>query len=186
MVLLIVVLLLAFATFVLVTVAIVRGVPRIVWLSFGALALAMALLGVVYVYQEFHPSDAFISRSTANPHWAVDCTLSGFRDVGYDFRVHDFHASPFSPLYIADLFWEDLYDSGDLYWSRDGTVAAATILLHDHREVFAAAYDFSSHRAVRSGFLGVASNDSKDVEIRQLLESRGGAVKTSLPSFKKL
>ena len=82
--------------------------------------------------------------------------------------------------------WEDLYGTGDLYWSRDGTVAAATILLRDHRFVFAAAYDFPSHRAIRSSFPGSTSNESKDVEIRQLLESRGGVVKTSLPSFKEL
>jgi hypothetical protein len=148
-----------------------------------AVALAVA---ASYIYPQFHPRHAFISRSPANSHWAVDCVISGFHDVGYDFRVHDFVASPFHPLYIADLMWEGLYDTGDLYWSRDGTVAAATILLRDQRSVFAAAYDFSLHRAIQSGTRGSASNASKDLEIRQLLDSRGGALKTSLPSFKEL
>ena len=149
-------------------------------------AAVIPLLIGIYIYVQFHPNHAFISRSTANPHWAVDCVTSGFRDIGYDFRVHDFIASPFGPLYIADLMWEDLYRTGDLYWSRDGSVAAATILLKDHRSVFAAAYDFSSHQAIRSNPPGFGSNGSKDAEIRQLLDSRGGGVKTSLPSFKEL
>ena len=107
--------------------------------------------------------------------------------MSYDFRVHDLRASPFQPLFVGDLYWQDRYFPGHLFWSRDGTVAAASIvLMPTERQALACAYDFRAHRAIRSGFIGSVLDDAKDPEIHLLLESRGGYDRFDLPSYKEL
>lgn len=97
----------------------------------------------------------------------MDCIVGGFHDVSYYFRAHDLRASPFQPIRVGDLYWQDKYFSGDIFWSRDGTVAAASIVFYSgERQAFACAYDFREHRAIRSGSIGSPLDDSKDREIR--------------------
>jgi|GEM_PF-2125980 len=155
--------------------------------------LVFLLLGVVLagfsvrVYCAFHPSRAFKSHSPTDPWRTVDCIVTGFRSVSYDFRAYDLRVSPFEPILIGDLYWEGKYSTGDLFWSRDGTVAVASIVYPTgQRWAFACAYDFREHRAIRSSDSGSALDDSKDQEIRLLLESRGGFEKVVLPDFKEL
>jgi hypothetical protein len=147
----------------------------------------LALVFTWHVYAAFHPSRAFISQSPANRWWSIDCTVGGSRDVSYDFRAHDFRVGPFQPILVGDLDWQGQYFSGDLFWSRDGTVAAASIIYYSgERQVFACAYDFREHRIIRSGSIGSLLDDSKDDTIRLLLQSRGGYDRIKLPSFKEI
>ncbi len=178
----IVVLLLAVGTLVWLTAILVGRVrfPLRILMVGGAAAIAMI---PIVAYLRFHPAHAFISRSPANKRWAVDCvSVAGFRSVDYDFRVHDFRASLWGPIYVGDLFSKGKYEPGNLHWSLDGTVAAATIVIEeDRREIFSIVYDFKTHRIVSH-----ATEDMQDTEIQRLLSSRGGSAKTPIPSYKEL
>ena len=155
-------------------------------LLFALTALAALALGTP-VYFAFHPSRGFVSHSPTTRVWAVDCKVGGFTDLTYHFRAHDLRVSFFEPLLIADLFWKGKYTPGGLFWSRDGTVAAASVVYDDNRgEAFAGAYNFREHRIVHADLTGSPLNDSKQDEIRHLLESRGGYNRVELPDYKDL
>ena len=95
--------------------------------------------------------------------------------------------SPFRPLPIRDLYWNGRYFPGGLFWSRDGTVAAASIIdSSSKQQIFACAYDFREHRAIQSGSFGNQFDGFKEREIQLLLESRGGYDRVSLPDYKEL
>lgn len=176
-----VVLLLAVSTLVWLTAILVGRIrfPLRLVIVVGVAAIALMPISA---YLRFHPSHAFISRSSANEHWAVDCVAAGgFRHTDYDFRVHDFRASPWGPIYVGDLLWKG-YEPGALYWSRDGTVAAATLVTEkDRREIFFLAYDFEAHRIISH-----VSEEVQNAEIERLLSSRGGSAKTRIPSHQEL
>jgi hypothetical protein len=148
---------------------VIRGV---LWV--GALVtLAYCFL----VYRRFHDPYAWIVRSPANPRWAVDCRGSGFVDLGFDFRVHDLTASRLRPLRVCDLYWENLHSPGELHWSKDGTVAAITILFRGGGgELYGCAYDFREHKSYRSGSSGSPLEPSPELSqsIADLIASRGG------------
>ena len=98
----------------------------------AVLLIALLAVGVgIFSYRAFHTSGAWIARSPANQRWAVDLVVSGFQDIGVDFRVHDYTSSPFQPRYVCDLFWEGRYMANEIHWSSDGTVAAAAPLGRD-------------------------------------------------------
>jgi hypothetical protein len=111
----------------------------------------------IRIHLDFHSLRRFVSYSPVDSH-VVDCVPDGLADICYHFRAHDLRASPFRPIIIADLYWEHRYFSGSLYWSRDGSVAAASIISYaDGSEALACAYDFREHRAIRSGSVGSPS-----------------------------
>jgi len=176
-----VVLLFAVGTLVWLTAILVGRIrfPLRLLLVVGAAAIAFMPISA---YLRFHPSHAFISRSPANEWWAVDCfSWEGFRDAGYDFRVHDLRANLWGPIHVGDLLREG-YEPGSLYWSGDGTVAAATLVTEkDRREIFFLAYDFKVHRIIRH-----ANEEAQNGEIERLLSSRGGSTKKRIPSYKEL
>jgi hypothetical protein len=142
------------------------------------ICIAFFLIGFgAFTYWRFHDPTAWISRSPTHPNWAVDLVGTGFVDVGQDFRVHDLRASLTKPYHVCDLYWEDRHWPRDLYWSRDGSVAAITVGFHGHPGVlFACAYDFREHQALRSGSFGSPLEPSLEVSdlIKKLLEERGG------------
>jgi hypothetical protein len=137
---------------------------------------------------EYYPSNAFISRSPENPYKVVDCVKTGFNEISIDFRIHDLRASPLKPITIGDLFLQGSYYPGHIFWSRDGTVAAASVISEsEQQEWMAVAYDFTNHRSIVSSPRGAALDHSKDMEIRQLLQARGGTNRTTeIPSFKEM
>jgi hypothetical protein len=135
----------------------------------------------------FNNPHAFLSRSPTNAQWAADFIVErDFRSMSYDFRVHDRAVSPRKPFRVGDLYWESRYSPGNLLWSRDGTIAAASIFRDGSQvEVLACAYDFVTHQALRTP-LNPPSDDTQQESIRHLLDAHGGYTKTPLPSFKEL
>ena len=149
-------------------------------------ALAALALGTCN-YVSFHPSRGFVSHSPTSRLWAIDCKVGGFRELNYVFRVHDLPVTLFEPLPITDLDWQGRYFPSGLFWSRDGTVAAASVVYNDSKgEAFACAYDFREHRAIRVDLTGSPFDDLKQQEIQRLLESRGGYNRVELPDSKEL
>jgi hypothetical protein len=145
-------------------------------LFFGSIAIVLIAFAL-QTYFAFHPSRAFISHSPTNRWHAVDCTVSGFRDVSYHFRAHDFRSSPLKPILIGDLNWQGEYYSGDIFWSRDGSVAAASIHFHpDDRWAFACAYDFRERRAIRSTSSLLDDSTTRSMRRSAFYWSRGMAI----------
>jgi hypothetical protein len=142
----------------------------------------VVLLALAYgnmVYRRFHDRQAWIERSPANPRWAVDCIGTGFLDLGFDFRVHDLRTSLLRPIRVCDLYWEDLYMPNQLYWSKDGTVAAITVSFSGDGVLYGCAYDFREHRSYRTGPFASPLKPSEEFSrsIAELLASRGGKTK---------
>ena len=140
-------------------------------------------------YTNFHSSHAWISLSPANTSWAVDLVPSGFVDLGHDFRVHDLAVSPFRPLYICDLYWEDRHWPHELHWSQDGSVVAVAVGFKGHTgKFYGCAYDFLRHQPLRTGSFGspleLLPEFTGSVEL--LLASRGGVgTKVPVPDITK-
>jgi hypothetical protein len=143
--------------------------------------------GSLSIYTAFHPSDAFVSDSPTGQKNRIDCVKEGFSNISYYFRAHDLQASLLEPIDIGDLFLEGRYFPGHLYWSRDGTVAAASVISsRGDQEALSYAYDFREHRALRPSAQGSPLPVSTAQEIQALLNSRGGYSQSDLPSFKDL
>jgi hypothetical protein len=144
----------------------------------AVLLIALLAVGVgIFGYRAFHTSGAWIARSPANQRWAVDLVVSGFQDIGVDFRVHDYTSSPFQPRYVCDLYWEGRYMANEIHWSGDGTVAAVTVGFSDHTgPLYGCAYDFLQHQSLRTGSFGSPLEPSPAFasSITQLLAARGG------------
>jgi hypothetical protein len=157
---------------------VVRRTRRRRFIAAIALGFGVPFGGIgAWWYRAFHEENAWISRSPTHQAWAVDLMKGGFMDISLDFRVHDLAAHPGQPFLICDLYWEGLYSSSELHWSRDGTVAAVTINFQgQYRPLYGAAYDFLKHRPLPTDAAGSALKPSRKLhaKIEQLLVSRGG------------
>ena len=140
---------------------------------------------VINVYIAFHPSKAHTMHSPSGNN-KIDFTAGGFTDVSYHCRAHDLRGNPFEPILLADLYWQGRHYPDKVFWSNDGSVVAVSIVFDGGGHALVGAYDFKDHLVIRSANIGFAPNDSKNEQILQLLEERGGYTHKPIPSHKSL
>ena len=180
-------LLIAFVAFIFVAAIMTQSInQKAVKLSVVAAIIAILALSI-NTKSKFNPSNAFISRDPAGSVNTVHFALESGRKPYYCFYAHDLKVKSNAPISVDDLSIDNLYYPGHLIWSRDGTLAVASVIIQKtNTEILKSAYDFKSHTSIHT-VIPDKIHEGFDQSLRDLLKARGGSVDPILlPGFKEL